>query len=439
MGVYATALWLMGRDEGRRRHVWPLQASRFHERVVACGRSDQAIIPRLIGQLFLADGKRKVGLKYDATWVQHGLTLSDDLPLARGIFLPKERDIAAGAVDDTRPDRWGERVIRNLYKPGRLSLLEYLYFAGDNRFGALGVSLNQANYQPSGDDAMASLANLPEMERATASILAGEKLDEALVRLVKPGPSFGGARPKSLIEMEGTQWVVKFSEGEDFNTELVEHATMRLGAACGMDVADTRALTLRRGHAVAVKRFDRSGSQRSHVISANMVLRAAGLPPGDPELAQSLRRLARAEAIRGHQQELFRRMVFNIRMDNTDDHEKNHAFIRAVDGFYDLFPAYDMVPSVQGLCQQQLRVSKREAESFIENALSEVQSFGMKKDSAVELIGTVATAVNRWKESFRALGVKERGLNLMSQYIDGPFLKAQRAEFGKPTPIGILR
>ena len=242
------------------------------------GNAGQQFNPRLIGRLFLTDGNRKVGLEYDPTWIQHGFALSEDLPVARGVFLPKERDMAVGAVDDARPDRWGERVIRNLYKPARLSVLEYLYFADDNRFGALGVSLDPTHYLHSGDAAMASLANLPEMERAIAATLAGEKLDEALVRLIKPGPSFGGARPKSLIEMEGAQWVVKFSEGEDFNTELVEHATMRLAAECGMDVAETRALPLPSGHAVAVKRFDRVGAQRSHVISANTVLRATGLP-----------------------------------------------------------------------------------------------------------------------------------------------------------------
>ena len=389
-------------------------------------------LPRLIGQLFLAEGKRKVGLEYDPEWLQNGFALSEDLPLARGVFLPKERDMAAGAVDDARPDRWGERVIRSLYKPARLSVLEYLYFGGENRFGALGVSLDPANYQPSGDGVLANLDKLPDMERAIAAILAGENLSEPLARLVKPGPSFGGARPKSLIQMEGAQWVLKFSEGEDFNTELVEHATMRLAAQCGMNVAETRALQLPRRHAVAVKRFDRSGAQRSHVISANTVLRAAGLPMGYPELAQSMRRIARADAIRAQQKELFRRMVFNILIDNTDDHEKNHAFVRAADGFYDLSPAYDVVPSVQGLGQQQLRVGKREAESSIENALSEVQAFGLSKDSAVEVVKQVAFAVDGWQENFRSLGVNERDLEMMAQYIDGQFLKAQRAAFSQP-------
>ncbi len=385
--------------------------------------------PCLIGRIFLADGNRKVGLEYASDWRQQGFALSEDLPLAGGVFLPKERDMAAGAVDDARPDRWGERVIRNLYKPARLSVLEYLYFAGDDRFGALGVSAASAGYLPSGGGAMASLATLPDMERAIAAVLAGEPLTEPLKRLLKPGPSFGGARPKSLIEMDGAQWVVKFSEGEDFDTELVEHATMRLAAECGIQVATTRALPLPRGHAIAIRRFDREGDQRSHVISANTALRAAGLPMGYPELAQCLRKIARPEAIRGHQQELFRRMVFNILMDNTDDHEKNHAFVRAADGFYDLSLAYDVVPSVQGLGQQQLRVGKGEAESSIENALSQVEAFGLKKDAAVETIRRVAGVVDGWQAFFQSLGVGKKDLDLLAQYIDGPNLEVQRAEF----------
>jgi len=390
----------------------------------------QPLSPRLIGQVFLADGKRKVGLEYAPGWIGEGFALSEDLPLGRGVVLPKERDMAAGAIDDARPDRWGERVIRNLYKPARLSVLEYLYFAGDDRFGALGVSLDSNRYTPSGQGAIARLESLDDMRRAITAVLADEKLDEALVRLVRPGPSFGGARPKSIIEMDGAQWLVKFSQGDDLDTELVEHASMRLAAQCGIQVAQTRALPLKRGHAVAVRRFDRAGDRRLHVISAHTVLRAAGLPLGYPELAQNLRRIARAQDIRGHQHELFRRMVFNILMDNTDDHEKNHAFVRADDGFYDLSPAYDVVPSVQGLGQQQMRVGKSQAESSLENALSEVQAFGLTKDAAVASIRRVVAAVAGWKEFFQSQGVSARDVDRMAQYIDGPVLKPQRIGFG---------
>ena len=395
------------------------------------GRRNPEMPHRLIGRLFLSDGNRKVGLEYSKAWLQEGFQLSDDLPLAANVFLPKERDMAAGAVDDARPDQWGERVIRNIYKPSRLSVLEYLYFAGDDRFGALGVSPVSNAYQPSALSPIAKLGSLPAMERAIAAVLANEPMDEEMVRLVRPGPSFGGARPKSLIEMDGAPWVVKFSAGEELDTELVEHATMSLAAECGIWAATTRALPLDSGHAVAVRRFDRDAGASSHVISANTVLRAAGLPLGYPELAQTLRRIARADAIKENQEQLFRRMVFNILMDNTDDHEKNHALIRSSDGYYGLSPAYDVVPSAQGLGQQQLRVGTHEAESSLENALSEVESFGLNRATATAIVRQVATVVDGWRAQFQSSGVSERDIEELAQYIDGPSLKPQRVEFAE--------
>jgi len=92
-----------------------------------------------------------------------------------------------------------------------------------------------------------------------------------------------------------------------------------------------------------------------------------------------------------------------------------------------LSPAYDVVPSVQGLGQQQLRVGNGQAESSIENALSEAQAFGLKKDAAVESAKRIASAVDRWKEFFQTHGVADGNLQLMAPYIDGPLLKAQRA------------
>lgn len=388
-----------------------------------------AAAPELIGCLMLADNNRKVGLEYDAAWIARGFALSDDLPLARGLQLPVERDMAVGAVDDARPDRWGERVIRQIYKPARLSVLEYLYFAGDNRFGALGVSLDPHQYRPSGHGAIAAFDSLAMMERAIAAVLAGERLSEEFARLVRPGPSFGGARPKSLIAMDGQQWVVKFSEGEQMDTQLVEHAAMTLATRCGIVAANTKALPLSQGHAVAVQRFDRDGAARQHVVSAHTVLRAAGVPLGYPELAQLLRRLCRPDEIRDQQQQLFRRMVFNILIDNTDDHEKNHALIRSSDGRYTLSPAYDVLPSVQGLGYQQMRVGVRDTESSLDNALSEVAAFGLKRDAAVAIVREICAVVQGWKKHFKSCGVQRRDMDQLAQYIDGDALASQRNQF----------
>lgn len=106
--------------------------------------------PVLVGTLETVRASRGVSLRYAPSWLQSGFALSEDLPLRDVEFLPTGKDTAAGAVDDARPDRWGERVIRVLDKPPRLSLLDYLFYAGDERFGALGARARGAatRYRP---------------------------------------------------------------------------------------------------------------------------------------------------------------------------------------------------------------------------------------------------------------------------------------------------
>ena len=371
--------------------------------------------PQLIGQLVLAENNRKVGLAYDENWLQKGFALSDDLPLANSLYLPKELDAAAGAVNDARPDRWGERVIRHIFKPVRLSLMEYLYFAGHDRFGALGVSFLESHYEPLAANAIATFENLPQMQQAIQHVLAGEKLSKADIQLLKPGPSFGGAHPKSLIEMDGKQWVVKFAETSEWDTPLIEHASMTLAAKAGIDVAHTRELVLPQGHALAVERFDRLDNRRLHVLSAHTVLRSAGEPMGYPELSQLLRRYAQPSLIKQQQAQLFKRMVFNILIDNTDDHEKNHALIRSDQGHYRLSPAFDVLPAAQGLGYQQMRVGANGHESSIENALSEVAAFGLKLLEAKELVSNIQKVVRNWPQHFAQCGVKARELEMLRE------------------------
>jgi serine/threonine-protein kinase HipA len=97
--------------------------------------------PTLVGELGLSQLVPDcVTFAYDAAWWQ--LPLSEDLPLVAGqVFSANEKGSAPGAIDDARPDRWGERIIRQIERPARLSVLEMLLFAGDDRFGALGVSV----------------------------------------------------------------------------------------------------------------------------------------------------------------------------------------------------------------------------------------------------------------------------------------------------------
>jgi serine/threonine-protein kinase HipA len=390
--------------------------------------------PALVGQLELVRATRGVSLRYADRWVEQGFALSEDLPLLRGQeFLPRERDSAAGAVDDARPDRWGERVIRFLDKPPRLSLIEYLYFAGDDRFGALGVSTSEQEYLPRRLGPLPTLSDTEAISELVRHVLANEPVAPELKRLISPGVTLGGARPKALLEIAGQQWVVKFADGDPIDAPLMEHATLTLAARADIAVARSQSIRLTDGHAVAVERFDRKGGERLHALSAKVALSAAGESYGYPELAQLLRRRGVVAGDRNAAQmrELFRRMVFNILVDNTDDHEKNHALLVDDAGQYELSPAYDVLPSLQGLGYQQLRVGTDAADSTLDNALSMCGQFGLKRPAAQAEIQRVAQVVAGWREHFAAAGMRAGDLEQIAEHVDRPFLRDQREAFAR--------
>ncbi|HXR89300.1 MAG TPA: HipA domain-containing protein [Steroidobacteraceae bacterium] len=385
--------------------------------------------PVLVGELKLVRTTQGVSLEYAPDWLQRGFPLSEDLPLASGEFLPKEKATAAGAVDDARPDRWGERVIRFIVRPPRLSLLEYLYFAGHDRFGALGVSTLEREYRPHVVGPLPKLEDSEQIYELIQRVQANEPVPPALRRLISPGASMGGARPKALLDIDGEEWVIKFSDGDPADTPLVEHATMTLAHKAGIRVAATRPVRLTHGHAVAVKRFDRPQRRlRQHCLSASVALRAASDRFGYPELAQLLRRRAVASTSAAQMRELFRRMVFNILIDNTDDHEKNHALLVTDAQRYELSPAYDVLPSGQGLGFQQMRVGEQEADATLANALSMANLFGLSRRDAPQHVSEVARVVDGWREHFAQCGVTRGDIELYAQQIDRPFLLDQRRE-----------
>ena len=386
--------------------------------------------PVPIGELNLVRSNQGVSLRYADSWLQRGFPLSEDLPLIDEEFLPAEKGAAVGAVDDARPDRWGERVIRFIDKPARLSLLEYLYFAGDDRFGALGVSTSATEYLPRRLGPLPTLKDADELHELIRKMQNNEPVPPAQRRLITPGATMGGARPKGLIEIAGHQWVIKFSDGDPADTPLIEHASMTLAQKAGIRTAQTMPVRLTHGHAVAISRFDRRGALRLHGLSAGVALRAAGERFGYPELAQLLRRrgVTEGDAYVVQMRELFRRMVFNILIDNTDDHEKNHALLMTDAQQYELSPAFDVLPSGQALGFQQMRVGEQEADSTIANALSMSAMYGLAKGEALKEAQAVARVIDGWKAHFAKCGVTSGDIDLYAEQIDRPFLRDQRGE-----------
>lgn len=402
--------------------------------------------PEFVGTLNLINPGNGVSLHYAQSWLKSGLPLSEDLPLVDTEFLPRAKDCAVGAVDDARPDRWGERVIRYLDKPVRLSLMEYLYYAGDDRFGALGVSTSEKQYLPRKSGPLPRLKNAQQLSDIVAKINAKELISEIEKNMFASGGSFGGAKPKALIEIGGQQWVIKFFNNEPIDLPLVEHATMTLCAKADITVAQTRVVPLAGEHAIAIRRFDRQAGRRVHCICAGTALRAAEQGNGPAELsysslAQLLRRSGTAANDKNKSQmaELFRRMVFNILIDNTDDHEKNHSlFVKyepaspgsALSTFrLELTPAYDVLPTNSGQGYQEFGIGDRGHESSLENAMSRCQLFGLTPPQASAEVAKVIAVVDTWKEHFRLCAVSAGDIDELAQRIDGAELLSQRRNF----------
>ena len=153
-----------------------------------------------------------------------------------------------------------------------------------------------------------------------------------LSQLFAPGTSLGGARPKASVRDEnGALCIAKFPSNQDRRDvgawELVAH---RLAAAAGIVVADAQALQMpdSRYTTFLTKRFDRTkdGRRVAFVSAMTLTQRADGDAGASYlELVDLLQ--SRGADIQADCEQLFRRVVFNILIHNTDDHLRNHGFL----------------------------------------------------------------------------------------------------------------
>lgn len=96
------------------------------------------------------------------------------------------------------------------------------------------------------------------------------------------------------------------------------------------------------------KRFDRINGERVHFASAmtmtdNNEDTIKNNPASYLDLAEFIQ--YSGSNIQADLHQLWRRIVFNIAISNTDDHLRNHGFLLRDNGWH-LSPAYDINPSI---------------------------------------------------------------------------------------------
>ncbi|GAC1432550.1 MAG: HipA domain-containing protein [Burkholderiaceae bacterium] len=381
-------------------------------------------VPVKVGVVSLALGGRGLSFAYHPAWRTDGFALSGDMPLEAAAIISSVRDTQPGALQDAMPDRWGERSIRFLDKPKRVTALDLLYYAGDGRFGALGFSIDQTAYLPHSTGPLLDLGSLHELQELIHRIELGEPLTEREKLIASSSRTMGGAHPKALVVIDGIESIAKFPRGLAIDVGLVEHASLILASLVGIECAASQPIRSAFGNIVAISRFDRTGSQRAHVLSAKTVLEA-GVDQSYQHsgelsygaMADFLRNKGVPATHAEQSTELFRRMVFNILIDNTDDHEKNHAFIR-VGAHWSLAPAYDVLPLTQNAGLQQMIVGAFGSEGTKQNALSQAARFGLNRSQALAEWERVAHQVNRWDEVFHGVGVTGADIDYLRDFID---------------------
>jgi len=380
---------------------------------VACGTL--RLLPGFVGTTFA----------YHAAYLRRSDAIALDpfaFPLRAGDFVfPKT---AAGllppAFEDAAPDQWGRIVIeRTRGELPRRSEFDYLAAAGGDRSGALAFSLTQDSLAEE-DEAAPGIEQLSEIEQAAQHIAAGLPVEERHRLLLRKGTSIGGVRPKCVVRAGEKLWIAKFNaRDEDLDAVALEYAGLQLAARCGIAVPAARIAPLAGGHhALLVARFDREwlGAHFGRIayLSARSLMRGywqtmqgeALSEFGYPLLAEAMRAGCSAQQLRPDLAQLFRRMVFNILIDNTDDHEKNHGFLLSEAGWR-LAPAFDLSSQLHALGYQGMTVGTAGRSSSMENALSECARFGLGAAEARAIIDETKQGMQGWEALYRASGVDD--------------------------------
>lgn len=277
------------------------------------------------------------------------------LPLTAEEFPSTQLNPPLLVFEDALPDVWGRRllVLKHDLTRGQQSEPHLLQVLGGAALGALAFA--RPGEVPQVTDTEADGLALAELADAAARLEAGEAVDDSSRLLLAAGSSPGGARPKVLVRDAAGHWIAKFSSRRD-DCDMVglEAAGLALARRAGLAVPDFRLAALPGGRrALLVRRFDRTPAGRLHMLSFRAVLQASGFYVlGYADLVAVLRR--HGAAPEADVPRLYRQMVFNALLGNTDDHLKNFWLLRDVAGWR-LSPAFDLLPDTAGLREHVLR------------------------------------------------------------------------------------
>lgn len=376
------------------------------DRKIYVGLASDAHLPIInVGLLKLArrgvveSGEYAYGRQYLAS--QSAIPLNNEhMPLSDDtLILPERRLRDGGALPltfrDALPDSWGRRVLEAQHGSS-LEDVDVLLLTNADRVGAMVFSESLPIHK---ENSETSLVALEKMSEAVKRLELAMEITPEMRRLLQRGGTLGGARPKATFIHENRRWIAKFpAQGDSHDVELLEICILKLAEQCGIQVAPSRLEKIQRGHAILIARFDRVGDieheKRIHYLSALAILNV----PYESNLGSyvDLAQVIRKISINPVQDldQLYRRVIFNLIVDNTDDHVKNHGMLHVVGGKYRLAPAFDIEMQLRNVGYQELAIIANNHTSSLHLALEAAPYFGLKKEDAKKIIKFISETVD---------------------------------------------
>lgn len=377
--------------------------------------------PVLLGRLYVdaIKGGETYSFEYDDKWLKNtGMTvnLDPDLMPYGGRQYPNGRSIF-GIFADASPDRWGrvlmmkrERILaeKEVRKPRKLYDSDFLMGVYDEtRMGGIRFKLDPAGKFLSDDKETAAppWASLRSLEEASRNFENDSEIlsERWLNQLIRPGSSLGGARPKAtVVDPSGQLWIAKFpSKNDDNNTGAWEKVVHDLAHLCELNVPESKLETFSKlGSTFIVKRFDREGSKRIHFASAMTLLgKEDGASAEDGSSYLDMVSFIKSYGCNPKKDlvELWKRIVFNMAVSNTDDHLRNHAFILTKYG-WKLSPLYDVNPVPYG-DELSLNVNEDDNRISISLAIATAKQFGLQEEQAKAIAeNMIAVVRDNWEK-----------------------------------------
>jgi serine/threonine-protein kinase HipA len=364
------------------------------------------------------------------------------LPLVSGQLQTPDGRATFGAFSDCAPDRWGRRLINraesqlaDIAGGHERSFGEIDYLLGvrdDLRQGALRFRDPESGlYLSDETGGVPHLIDLPKLLNAAERLERDEATEAELRTLLRGGSSLGGARPKAhVIDPDGRISIAKFPSpaNDDWDVMRWEAVSLQLARKAGIAVPDWSLHSIDGSSVLIVERFDRVGDRRIGYVSAMTMLEAADGAEGSYlDVVDAIEQ--RGDRISDDLLELWRRIAFTILISNTDDHLRNHGFVRASTAGWSLSPAFDMNPDPRpGTKHLSTAIDSHNTEARVDLLMSVARFFGLSERDARNVLGEVVTATSGWRVIAHEAGFDHSAMEQMARAFEHPQSEAALVE-----------